>query len=179
MQIATLVIAVFGAIVGTASLTWNVVQFLLAGPRPKAHLIVGAVTPGQHLVTGPASAAIFETFDRLAKEGYTQRVIGVKVVNHGRAPTRVQRWSVKCAQSGISVTPIGDTIGPTLPYDLAPQTSETWVVDFQTAYALVHATAQTFHHSPEPVHVIVELGTGKTLVSRESLVIPKKVERSS
>ena len=130
MQNWTLGIALFGAIVGTASLTWNVVQFLLAGARPKAHLVVGAMSPGSGLVTGAPSTTIFETFARLMKEGYTQRVIGVKVVNHGRAPTRAQSWSVKCLESGGSFTPIGDSIGPQLPYDLAPQTNETWAVDF-------------------------------------------------
>ena len=179
MQNWTFGIALLGAIVGTASLTWNVVQFLLAGPRPKAHLIVGAVSPGRNLVSGPPSAAIFETFARLATEGYTQRVIGVKVVNHGRAPTRVQRWSVKCMKSGIALAPMADAIGPKLPYDLAPQANETWVVDFQAAYALVHATAKTFDQRPEPVRVVVELGTGKTLVSKETLMIPEKPENSS
>ena len=81
-------------------------------------------------------------------------------------------------KSGMSYTPIGDSIGPTLPYDLAAQANETWVVDLHAAYALVHTTAATFKRNPEPVRVLVELGTGKTLVSKKSLVIPQRPEEA-
>jgi hypothetical protein len=88
MQGWTLGIAVFGAVVATASLTWNVVQFLLGGARPKAHLVVGALSPSGGLIAGPPSDNAFRTVARLAKEGYPRPVIGVKVINHGPSVTR-------------------------------------------------------------------------------------------
>jgi hypothetical protein len=177
MQGWTLGIAVFGAVVATASLTWNVVQFLLGGARPKAHLVVGALSPSGGLIAGPPSDNAFRTVARLAKEGYPRPVIGVKVINHGRAPARVQKWSLKCMAAGVAYTPIGDSIGPTLPHDLPAQASETWVVDLQFARALVH-TAATSERNPEPVRVIVELGTGRTLVSRKSLPVAQSSEEA-
>jgi hypothetical protein len=46
MQAWTLGIALFGAVVAVASLSWNIVQFLLGGARPKSHLVVGAIMAG-------------------------------------------------------------------------------------------------------------------------------------
>jgi hypothetical protein len=78
--------------------------------------------------------------------------------------------------AGFAFTPIGDSIGPKLPHDLSAQANKTWVVDMQSARALVHATAATVERNPEPVRVIVELGTGKTLISKHSLSFAGKPE---
>lgn len=56
---------------------------------------------------------------RLAHEGFTRPVIGVKVVNHGRAPAWVERWVLKCHGGfGLSYTPVTDSYGSDLPQDL-------------------------------------------------------------
>jgi hypothetical protein len=166
-----LAIAIFSTVIATASLTWNVVQFLLGGARPRAQLIVGALSDGGGLVSGQPSEGLFRTLARLTGESYTHPVIGVKVINCGRAPARVQNWSVKCIDAGVALTPVGDSIGPELPHDLPAGANETWVVDLRSARAMVHASATATHGRTEPVRVVVELGTGKILVSSKSLSI--------
>lgn len=172
----TLAIAVFGTVVATASLTWNVVQFLLGGAWPKAQLILGMMSSGGGLVSGPPGTDPFGSLARLAEQGYTLPVIGVKVVNYGRAPVRVERWSVKCMNADIALLPPRDeSIGPELPHDLPAGANGTWVIDLQLARSLAHAAAATFEQKPEPVHVVVELGTGKTLVSKDSLSVISEI----
>ena len=55
MQLATLIVALLGLVVASVSLTWNVVQFLLGGSRPKIHLVVGALAPGGLIAMEPGS----------------------------------------------------------------------------------------------------------------------------
>jgi hypothetical protein len=45
LQLATLIVAVLGLVVASVSLTWNIVQFLLGGSRPKIYLVVGRARP--------------------------------------------------------------------------------------------------------------------------------------
>jgi hypothetical protein len=59
-----------------------------------------------------------------------------------------------------------DSIGPDLPYDLAPGVQETWVMDLDVAIHLVRTAAATFNRPNEPVCGTIELGTGKALQSK-------------
>jgi hypothetical protein len=122
---------------------------------------------------GPDTA---RELDRLAaSEGYTERVIGVKVVNHGRAVATVQRWSIKTSdRSGTSITPLRETIGPDLPHALGAGEQAIWVMDLGSAAALASSTAATFGRPVQPVYGVVELGTGRTVRSKRSLVLPSR-----
>ena len=173
MQVATFVIAVLGLAVATSSLTWNVVQFLLAGSRPEVQLIVGALAPGG-MVVGEPGPHIEGTLRRFAADnGYDRRVIGVRVINYGRTAARVQSWGIKLKTAGVSFKPLDDSIGPELPHVLEPGAQETWVVDIERAVRLASVTAATFKRPEEPLYGIVELSTGKALKSRKSVhVLP-------
>lgn len=95
MQSWTLGIALFGAVVAITSLSWNIVQFLLGGARPKSHLVVGAIMAGgRGLVTWPLDGDGAAQRNLVAQGYVSRQVVGVKVVSHGRPPVRVQRWSV-------------------------------------------------------------------------------------
>jgi hypothetical protein len=170
LQLATLIVAILALVVASASLTWNVVQFLLGGSRPTALLVVGALAPGG-MVTMEAGSDTAKELDRLAAtDGYNQGVIGVRVINRGRAPTTVQRWEIKTDDpSGISLNPLGESIGPPLPHVLAAGAQETWVTDLAHAARLAAATAGTFNRPLPPVYGVVELGTGRALRSKRSL----------
>ncbi len=124
------------------------------------------------MATGSPSEDVPVPLEQLRHQGFDRPVIGVKVVNRGRAPTRVERWSVQVkGDGGTSLTPIGNLVGPPLPYDLPPGSSATWVTDLQNATALAHADAATFGGKLNPVYVVAELGTGRRLTSQNTLAV--------
>jgi len=111
-----------------------------------------------------------EELDRpAATNGYSERVIGVRVINRGRAPTTVQKWEIKTNdRSGASLNPLRESIGPTLPHVHAGA-QETWVTDLTHAARLASATASTFDRPVPSIHGVVQLGTGRASRSKRSL----------
>jgi hypothetical protein len=170
VQVATFVIAVLGLVVSAVNATWSVAQWKLNGARPAVELIVGAVAAnGSGLVSMPVRAGSDPNFGRLAEQGFTRPVIGITVTNTGRLPVRVQRWTIQCAKNGTSFAPVGQSLGPPLPYVLEAGAQETWVVDLQAAKALSSAATVITNKAPEPVVGTVQLGSGQSLKTKESL----------
>jgi hypothetical protein len=170
VQVATFVIAVLGLVVSVVNATWSVAQWKLNGARPAVELIVGAVAAdGSGLVSMPVRAVGGPNFAQLARQGFTQPVVGVTVTNSGRLPVRVQRWALQCGRPGMSYVPLGESIGPSLPYVLEAGAQETWVVDLQVATRLSSLTAATTAKAPEPVTATVELAAGESLKTKQSL----------
>ncbi len=76
-------------------------------------------------------------------------------------------WAPRARKATIWITTLAK--GPDLPATVEAQTQATWVCDVDTALMrLVHAPDRVERAGPT-VRVLVELGTGKQLVSRESV----------
>lgn len=177
MPLAAIVLALISLVIAATALGWNIAQFLLGGARPRAHLITGAITAAG-LVTWPLNNSSVEQVDALASQGlHPQRIIGVKVVNHGRAPARVQRWSVTGIGGGIILSPpVANGVGPSLPHDLAAGANAVWVVDIHAVAAAAAASNEVLNQQTELVRVTAELDTGKTLSSKEAMSFKKGVD---
>jgi hypothetical protein len=97
MDVAALVIAVFGAVLGMASLAWQLASHLRRG-RITVELRVGAMhDKGSRLLTTKFADIARKGEDpwtQLVKQGYTHPVITVRVRATGRVPVTVERYGV-------------------------------------------------------------------------------------
>lgn len=168
MQVATFVIAVFGAVVAAGSATWNVAQWRLSGGRAKVRLVMGNATPSG-LMVGEPSEATFRNIQRLAKDGHAKQVIGIEVANVGRAAITVQGWAIQTTKTGVSYIPITDSDGPRLPCTVDAGAQQTWVVDVQQGIALLHAAAALEGGDGEKICATARLGTGQQLQTEKSV----------
>lgn len=81
------------------------------------------------------------------------------VINIGRAPVVIERYSVVLEGAGPSFTPMGDAIGASLPHELQPGRSETWYAEMESVRALVSSAAAIDEHG-HAISMTVELGIG-------------------
>ena len=155
MDIAAFSIACLGLFIAVLSLGWQVASWALEGRRVRVVLKHGAMGPGGS-VSGPVECSGRpRDLSAVRAEGFTgTEVLGVTVTNIGRAPVTVSKYSANLVKAGFSFSPIGNRIGPELPFRLPPGESETWY-----AHALASATATVKRHCGK-VSMSVELGTG-------------------
>ena len=100
MTVAAFVLGIIGTALAAASLTSNIVVFLLQGARPKLTPVVGILTAGG-LVTTNATRDIRESLVHTAAQlPPGPPVIGVEVVN------AVARWEIRADPSGTSLVPV-------------------------------------------------------------------------
>lgn len=125
MTVAAFVLAVIGTIVAAVSLTWNIVAFLLQGARPKLTLIIGIRSAGG-LVHNDATRDIRDSLASAANQMPPgPLVVGVKVVNAGRAPFHVAEWALRSDPGKTSLKQFDNPLGsPAVPCDIAPGASE-------------------------------------------------------
>ena len=137
-DVATLALGILGFGTGVASLTWNVVAFLWQGPRPKLTPIVG-FRSGRGLVsinaTRDARASLASAAKQVPPTG--PLLVGLKVVNAGRAPFHVAEWAVRSDPSKTSLNPFDDWLdSPTVPRDIPPGASETFFTELNARLRL-------------------------------------------
>ena len=107
MDVAGLVLGIIGTMLAAGSAGWNVAQYLLSGSRPKLTPIIGTDYGGGAL---PIDATADVRPVLLALEAQLEadpadRIVGVTVVNKGRADLRVTRWSFRGLPAGTVFLP--------------------------------------------------------------------------
>jgi len=167
MGVATFVLAVVGAVTGVASLGWNVVSFLRQGARPQLTPIIGILDlRGGGLASNDATRNVRDSLVSNARQFApgAPLIIGVKVVNAGRAPFHVGRWDLRSEPGAMSFAPIENMPGShEAGHDIAPGASATFYTALNNAYAL-NATATANDARPQHITVRVESG-GRTYTS--------------
>jgi hypothetical protein len=164
MAIAAFVLAVIGVITGVASLTWNVVSFLWTGARPKLKPIVGILDIRGGLVSADATRDIRQGLASAAGQlpPGAPWVVGVEVVNAGRAPFHVAKWELRAEPGAMSYSqfhpPMPGTVA--VPCDIAPGASATFFAELHHADT-VASVAEANTGKPQRVTVRVESG-GRT-----------------
>lgn len=191
MEIATLFIAVAGVLLSALSLGWQAATHVLTGGRAQIGLRIGAIHhTGRGMLTARPESLGRECYEQCAQQGYTRPVICVQVRSVGRMPITVERWGIVASTrseggsllsrveaertrgQGMEFLPVADSIGPPLPHRLeAGGASETWAIDGESVSALVAATAGAFKLPSVVIRGKVELGSGRTLVTAESMRI--------
>jgi hypothetical protein len=178
MDVLTLIIAALGLCLAALSLGWQLASYVLEGRRVRVTLLHGSAGPGGFAVgpVGPKNAP--NNLNDLIAEGFTTReVLGVRATNIGRVPATVSRYSVALSRGGFAFTPIGDAMGPDLPYRLEPGESATWYADMQDARALVTASRAVASVS-RSVRMTVELGTGDKITTKRRLDVGSTDDQS-
>lgn len=165
-----LLISALSLVLAALALGWQIAQYLLSAGRPKATLIHGLVSASE-AYSGPvrADGKGFD-LDGLRRQGMGGfEAVGIQVTNHGRAPVIIE--SVKLLPRGgvMSLTPVGERVGPDLPHKLEPGANASWFLDLDHAGTLAAASREVLKERISGVYMTAQLGTGKTIRTRQTL----------
>jgi hypothetical protein len=155
--------------VAALSLGWQIAVHQLEGRRVRVTLVHGAAGRGSVVTSKVGRTGAPSNHARLAEQGFTEAVIGVAVTNLGRAPVRVDRYSVlPVGRAAASLSVLGENVlGPELPYRLPAGETETWFVTDAQARALIAAN-RAMAPTSNRVRMSVELGTGDVRRTRRA-----------
>lgn len=169
-EILTLTISALALLVAALSAGWQFASYALEGRRIKLTLVHGAMGRAGFVVGPVGRGGQPRDLRSVRADGFVgTEVLGVTATNVGRAPVTITQYSVALRRGGFSFRPVGDRIGPELPYRLQPGESETWYAEMQSARALVFASAAVKQVS-RSVRMTVTLGTGDEKVTRRHVV---------
>ena len=123
MTVAAFILGIAGTVLAALSLGWQVLSFRLQGPRPKVSPVVGLYYGGGLLANDATRDA--RPFLRAIAEQLPpdvgQLVVGINVVNTGRAPLHVAGWALRSEPMGALYLPGDGPIGcPAIPCDVPP-----------------------------------------------------------
>lgn len=123
------VLGVLGFGLAALSLTWQVAVWRLAPGRARCLLLHGALNAygGVSGPVGKDGKPRTADLELSAAQGYGgAEVLGIEVHNVGRAPLKVTSYSAVIEGTGISLSPMGDAVGPDLPHTIDPGDSAQW-----------------------------------------------------
>lgn len=169
VDFAAILISVFSLAIAACSLGWQVAIWALSGRRVRLRLLHGVAGRGGFAVGAVDRSEKPLDMSSMRRQGWDgPEVIGVEVINVGRAPVSVRGYSVKAIGGGMSLRPVGDIVGPPLPFKLEPGESETWYSDARDARALLSSLA-AIGRTSRSVRMAVSLGTGQERATRRKL----------
>jgi hypothetical protein len=165
VTVAAFVLGIIGTVLAAGSLGWQVWSFRLQGARPKLTPVVGIVTPGgmvAHDATHDARAGLAHAAAQLPPGPL---VIGVKVVNAGRAPFHVAGWEVRADPGGPAMTSPDVLLGGTaVPYDILPGAHAYFITELQHVARFASIAARVEGRPPRIVATVSS--GGRTHVSK-------------
>lgn len=167
-----LLVACASLVLAAASLGWQVAAWLMDGRRVRVALLHG-LRSASGVYSGKVERG-GRPRDLASLYGQGIRgteVIGVAVTNVGRAPVRIDRYSIELTGGGMAYVPIGEAIGPSLPHRLPPGETETWYAEVDAVRALVSATRASGLRVSDDVRAVIELGTGDEKRTRRTLTV--------
>lgn len=169
MEVLTLAIAALGLLIACLSFGWQIASWLLDGRRIKLVLKHGALGREGAVLGEIKRDGRPHDLSKYRREGFDGAdVLAVTVINIGRAPVVVERYSVLLEGTGISFTPMGEAIGASLPHELQPGRSETWYAKMDIVRDLISSAAAIDVHG-HAISMTVELGTGVTKKTHNKL----------
>lgn len=169
---AGLAVACLSLVLSAGSIGWQIATRHLDGGRVRLHLVHGVVGGGGVAAGQVDRNGARRDLSMMRNQGFIgPEVVGVAVTNVGRAPVRIDRYSVELTQGGFSFVPVGEAIGPRLPHRLEPGETETWYAEVESAQALVYSVRGIRRQVSDRVRMTVELGTGETKKTRRALKV--------
>ena len=166
-DLATTILAIVGVFLSLVALGWQAVSFWLSGSRVSVEIRAGA-TDGVRAITMAGQPTESQTAS-LYKQGLTQKVLAVEVINSGRAPTSVMSVDV-LYPNGAVLTGSYLLGSPQLPCRMEAESERTWYVDAD----LAARTARAFEEDrktgrPWAVRGQAKLGGKKTVASKKDI----------
>jgi hypothetical protein len=147
-------------VTGVVALLWNVVVFVLAGPRIRVELSEGR-TDGFQLVTGPG---LWSSDPAYAGLNLPDRVVAIEVTNTGRSPVTIAHAGIKYTNGTIFHSTEDST------FRLDPHSNHTWRLPFEQAAAVVAVSRKT-NMPTRSARGFARLATGKHIYSRGKVTI--------
>ncbi|GAA4717880.1 hypothetical protein APR04_003094 [Promicromonospora umidemergens] len=175
MELAGFIVGSLGLLVASLSVGWQAFAWVYDGRRVRVALVHG-LHSGRLAATGKVGGDRQpRRLDQLASGGFAgEEVIGIAVTNVGRATVRIDKYGVALVRGGVSFHPLGNSIGPDLPFRLPPGETETWYARMQDAWKLIHATKGIHSDVSPDVRMLVTLGTGDDVKTRHSVIVPRR-----
>lgn len=171
MTVAALVLGIIGTVLAASSLGWNVAQYLLTGARPKLKPVIG-VTGGRDGLMIDAVVDAWPTLLALESQLDTDpadRVIGVTVVNTGRASLHVADWGISVLPSGARQFTAPAHGSPAVPCTIPPGGQETF---FTSAASVQYAAAEVQARAGRPQRVVATVTTGGRTRTSKPFCLP-------
>ena len=171
----TLIIAVFGAVLGAAAFVWQIASFKMSGPRIVVRLAAGWI--------GPSGALVFEVQDTWEpidrpNENFIEECFAVQVHNAGRMPASITGWWLQ-----IGPASLGQHVSPwnkPCPHRLEAYAEETWFVDRDQVLSVAQALTRGVKRGkpiykpgqPVEIRAAVSIGGQESKQSKNSTKVP-------
>lgn len=161
MSVAGFVLGLVAIVLAVMSLGWQLISYRHQRPYPKLRPVIGRLTP-DGLVTNDASSDVRES---LAAAGDQLEdiplIIGVRVVNAGRAPFRVAGWAVRTDPDGTSLVPVEKPVASAdVPHEIAPQGSAVFLTEFRHAQRFAAAANNAAGKEDPPPRIVLTVSSG-------------------
>lgn len=170
MTFTAIFIASMSLIVSGLALGWQVAIWQLNGARVRVTLKNGVFGPDSVVAANVNRSGRLGDMASMRGQGWTgPDVLAIEVTNVGRQRAKVVRYGFHQAKGLPSVGYNNPGVfNPSLPAWIEPGESMTWYAELYDAVRLVRATKAVQRASAGRVHMYVELGTGKTLITRHA-----------
>lgn len=113
MDTATLSIALFGAVVATLSLGWQVAAWVLEGRRVRVTLRHGLMAHGRSATGAVGRDCKPQDLGILRAQGMDgPEVVAITVTNLGRSPVTISKYSVFLTKGGLSLNLFSEDRAP-------------------------------------------------------------------
>lgn len=163
MSVAGFVLGLIATVLAVASLGWQLISYRLRQPRPKLTPVVCRLTP-DGLVTNDAGSDVRASLAAATEQlEDTPLVIGVKVVNAGRAPFHVAGWAIQCDPGGTALVPVEKPIaGADVPQEIPPQGSAVFLTELQHArrFAAANNVEDAGGIADPPPRIVLTVSSG-------------------
>lgn len=166
-------IALYAALVSTGAGCWAVYSWILTGGRAKVD-----VTTGLRHFAGSQFAEFPPRKGRVAddgvpteyeSQGFTMPLVLVRVRNKGRLEVTIEGVELR-SPTGVAYKTIGGPeMGPRFPHTVGAGKSEVFGYEKAAVDAFAAAVRGTFRQRHVVIHAVVDLGTGKRVMSKTSL----------
>lgn len=158
-------------VVAGMSLGWQVLEWLLSAGRAKGVLLYGVQGRGG-VVTKDVIRSETPPDQSVARsQGFLgPEIVGIRIVNVGRAPIVVEKIEVCLRGVGMAFRPMGDLIGEELPCSIPPGANSSWYTPWANGLAITSA-AKAEGHSPRGVYLKATLGTGASESTKGTIFV--------
>lgn len=173
MDVVTLIIAILGFVIALVSCVWQIATWFWSTARPRATMMHGILIgsgAGMTVTRSVGKNGNPYPVEQMRRQGYNgPEIIGIEVVNHGRAPMSITKFEVK-HESGASFVPIGEAIGPAFPHRIEPGASQSWFARMEMIREAASAASDVWK-TGRTVSIEATLATGKTIKTRQSMQV--------
>lgn len=174
MPLAAFILGLLSLTVALLALGWNIGAWLMSAGRARCFLLIG-VSNGSAIVfnqVGSDGQVNSEAIDLMSGQGFGfggAKLLGIEVHNIGRAPLVVSSYEAVIDPKSLSLSPMADSMGPTLPYSIPAGDSAKWWIGMDQVAATASTASGTLVDQVTGVHMKVTTALRKEVRTKASL----------